>query len=145
MCVMSLPSTPPPAGWYPDPQSPVAERYWEGNAWSPHTRPRMTPAPMPAAAGDMGPSSSLHYLLPVGRSWQAVSAPYPGVFGLLFCLFPPAGIVMGAVAIALGVWALVRARSGGHGSARAIVAIVTGAATILLSIEVAHIVAASST
>lgn len=28
-----------PAGWYPDPQNPAAQRYWDGSAWTPHTAP----------------------------------------------------------------------------------------------------------
>lgn len=27
----------PPAGWYPDPASPDAQRYWDGQAWTSHT------------------------------------------------------------------------------------------------------------
>ena len=34
-----------PAGWYPDPQSPAQERYWDGVAWGNATRP---------AGGDSG-------------------------------------------------------------------------------------------
>ena len=34
-----------PAGWYPDPQNPAAQRYWDGAAWTQHAagRPRGTP------------------------------------------------------------------------------------------------------
>lgn len=38
------PSSSPPAGWYPDPALPGAERYYDGTAWTEHTRP---------AAGDV--------------------------------------------------------------------------------------------
>jgi len=129
MCRMSLPHVVPPAGWYADPQSPVVERYWDGQQWSPHTRPRVVPPP----ATDLGPSSALHYLLPVGRSWQSVAAPYLGLVGLIFCFFPPLGMLLGAGAIALGIWAFARAREGGHGRGRAVVALVTGVAAVALS------------
>ena len=31
-----------PAGWYPDPQNPAAQRYWDGTAWTTHTAPGQT-------------------------------------------------------------------------------------------------------
>lgn len=37
----------PVPGWYPDPQGPPAERWWDGTAWTAHTR---VPAPPPVAA-----------------------------------------------------------------------------------------------
>ncbi|WP_199548762.1 DUF2510 domain-containing protein [Streptomyces sp. N35] len=33
---MSMPPTPP--GWYQDPEAPSHERWWDGTAWTPHTR-----------------------------------------------------------------------------------------------------------
>ncbi|MDV6259822.1 DUF2510 domain-containing protein [Rhodococcoides yunnanense] len=41
--VTSHPRVPPPplvpAGWYPDPDRNKTLRYWDGNAWTPHTAP----------------------------------------------------------------------------------------------------------
>jgi hypothetical protein len=34
----------PPAGWYPDPDVPGGERYWDGVAWSEHRRAGAPPA-----------------------------------------------------------------------------------------------------
>lgn len=34
---MSASSTPP--GWYPDPQNPAQQRYWDGSSWSEATQP----------------------------------------------------------------------------------------------------------
>lgn len=35
-----------PAGWYPDPQNPAAQRYWDGTAWTQQTTaPGAPPAP----------------------------------------------------------------------------------------------------
>ncbi|WP_181777230.1 phospholipid scramblase-related protein [Amycolatopsis pittospori] len=32
-------SSPQPAGWYPDQQNPRVHRWWDGQAWTPNTRP----------------------------------------------------------------------------------------------------------
>jgi hypothetical protein len=34
----------PPAGWYPDPEKPGGQRYWDGTSWTEHSQ-----APAPAA------------------------------------------------------------------------------------------------
>ncbi|NUK12243.1 DUF2510 domain-containing protein [Streptomyces lunaelactis] len=34
-----------PAGWYPDPSVPSTERWWDGTAWTAHTRPVQAHAP----------------------------------------------------------------------------------------------------
>ncbi|GAA2456493.1 DUF2510 domain-containing protein [Streptomyces lavendulocolor] len=34
-----------PAGWYPDPGNPAVEHWWDGTAWTGHTRPAATGAP----------------------------------------------------------------------------------------------------
>ncbi|SNS46279.1 hypothetical protein SAMN06309944_0363 [Micrococcales bacterium KH10] len=96
--------------------------------WTPQTRPRVQPQPQ----SDNGPDSAMHYILPVGRSWQSVLAPYLGVLALVAFVVPVAAYVLGAAAIGCGVWAMVRAQSGGHGRGRAIVAIVLGLLAILL-------------
>jgi hypothetical protein len=39
-----------PAGWYPDPESPSQQRYWDGTRWTEHRAPLVSaPAPAPAA------------------------------------------------------------------------------------------------
>ncbi|WP_277949586.1 DUF2510 domain-containing protein [Cellulomonas sp. WB94] len=76
----------------------------------------------PAQKGSMatsGPSDAVHWMLPVGRSWQSITAGYVGLLSL--------GIwVLGPVAIWLGIWAILKARTGGHGRGRAVFAIITG-------------------
>ncbi len=37
----------PDSGWYPDPNSPETERYWDGNAWTTSTRPLQATPPAP--------------------------------------------------------------------------------------------------
>lgn len=50
----NVPTAPP--GWYPDPSSPDLQRYWDGDAWTESTAPRVvepftaTPHPSPEAA-----------------------------------------------------------------------------------------------
>lgn len=79
------------------------------------------PWEQPVAAGpSYGPTSAVHWLLPVGRSWQSIAAGYLGIVGLFIPVFAP-------FAIWLGIVALQRARTGGHGRGRAIFGIVAGA------------------
>lgn len=67
------------------------------------------------------PHDALHWIVPLGRSWQSVVAGYLGLVGLVVWPLAP-------VAVVLGAWAMVRARSGGHGRGRAVFAIVAGVA-----------------
>lgn len=41
----------PAAGWYPDPQNPMSQRYWDGNIWTDATRPVMPPTPAAPSYG----------------------------------------------------------------------------------------------
>lgn len=83
-----------------------------------------------AAPADLGPSNATHWLLPVGRSWQSLLAGYVGLACLLFAMAGYVGVIVGLLTIGLGVWALVVARKGGHGSGRAIFAIIAGVIAI---------------
>lgn len=47
----------PIPGWYPDPQSPTSQRYWDGTAWTDQTRPVMPSAPVPPPPFGAMPSS----------------------------------------------------------------------------------------
>ncbi|TQL02726.1 hypothetical protein [Cellulomonas sp. SLBN-39] len=58
-------------------------------------------------------------LKPVGRSWQSVVAGYVALFSVVVW-------ALGPLSLGLGVWAMVRARTGGHGRGRAVFAIVVG-------------------
>ena len=140
------------AGWYQDGVTTGVERWFDGAAWTEHTRPAAGPvpayaqpyarpyaqpyAPPPGYASapyygaqpgpvpgdvDSGPGSALHWLVPVGRSWQSIVAGYLGLVGLVVWVLAP-------VAIGFGVWAWRVARTGGHGTGRAVFAVVAGLA-----------------
>jgi hypothetical protein len=115
-----------PAGWYDDPQDARFIRFWDGFQWSANVAPKVAnPVGGSGSQGiDTSPSSVLHYIVPVGRSWQSVVAPYLGLFSLL--PVPVIGQLLGIGGIALGIIALRRARTGGHGTGRAIIGIVLG-------------------
>lgn len=39
-----------PAGWYPDPEQPLQQRWWDGSTWTDHRQPAPAPAGPPSAA-----------------------------------------------------------------------------------------------
>ncbi|MFF4033513.1 DUF2510 domain-containing protein [Streptomyces sviceus] len=43
-----------PPGWYPDPDAPLLERWWDGTAWTDHRRAPEAPGPPPAAGRAAG-------------------------------------------------------------------------------------------
>jgi hypothetical protein len=106
------PSAPP--GWYADPWLPHQVRWFDGVQWTPHA------APAQQGAADAGPDSALHWMLPVGRSWQSITAGYVGLFAVVI-------VFLGPVALGLGTWGLVVARRrDGHGTGRSVFAMVAG-------------------
>lgn len=74
----------PPAGWYPDPHSDGAQRWWDGTAWGPSTAAPGMPAPVSTAEAERRPSAwfaigggaalGLGAFLP----WATVTAPFVG-------------------------------------------------------------------
>jgi endonuclease YncB( thermonuclease family) len=79
---------PPPPGWYPDHQNPFRLRYWDGSAWTEHTRlPSPTPAPTTADRPDAKGS---------GFGKGVVTGVLAGAGALLAC------VLLVATALALG-------------------------------------------
>lgn len=126
---MSIPTSPPP-GWYVDPQSPSSARWFDGASWTAHVQPLGAPPP---TAPDHGPSTALHWVLPVGRSWQSILAGYVALVAMVTWTLAWAGgtgavigLAVAAVTVGLGAWALHAAAAGGHGRGRAWFAVVVG-------------------
>jgi hypothetical protein len=132
-------------GWYPDPYGQAGQRWFDGREWTGDVHPRPAPPPsgrpqptvLPAgqvlprdrksttSGGAQGVPQPRHgaeyWLIPVGRSWQAVLAPWIGLAGIVIPL-------LGLAGIGFGVWAL-RVPSGDGrrgGRIRPVVAIVLG-------------------
>ena len=67
------PTTPP--GWYPDPTAPGTERYWDGTAWTDHSRPVAVAPPAPAPAPPAPYSTPSGTPAPVGGVAGAAKKP----------------------------------------------------------------------
>lgn len=73
------PESPRPAGWYDDEADASRLRYWDGDAWSPHTTPRPSDAPaspVPPAVASVAPAASASPPAPEASAPEA-SAPPP--------------------------------------------------------------------
>ena len=57
-------STAAPPGWYPDPERPGSQRWWDGAAWTSHVQ---SAGPAPGAAGTATPTRS------DSRTWAMVA------------------------------------------------------------------------
>jgi hypothetical protein len=101
------------------PAAPVAQPYAAAPGAAPGWAPQATAwYPDPPRPGE-SPRDALHWLIPVGRSWQSVVAGYLGLVAIV--VWP-----LGPVALGFGVWAMRRAQDGGHGRGRAVLALVVG-------------------
>jgi hypothetical protein len=135
---MSL-STAPPPGWYADGCTPYVLRWFDGTRWTEHVTPVGGPPAPPAP--DLGPSNALHWVVPVGRSWQSIVAGYTGLFALFLGLLGAAGPVglmiagvAGGAAVWIGVLAIRAAATGGHGRGRAWFGIVCGVLCVAIAV-----------
>ncbi|MBT2389312.1 DUF2510 domain-containing protein [Streptomyces sp. ISL-1] len=83
-----------PAGWYPDPNVPGSERWWDGAAWSAHTRPVQAHAPVQAQA----PVQAAGFGPPTVPARQAPHAGAGGGRVRLVALAAAGVVLVGAVA-----------------------------------------------
>lgn len=82
-----------PAGWFPDPNTPGTERWWDGTVWTAHTRPVQAqvpvPPPVPAGPAGFGPPT-----VPMAHA-----ASGGGGRGRLLALAAAGVVLVGAVAV----------------------------------------------
>jgi len=98
---MSEPTPPASADWYPDPQDPAQERYWDGIAWTGDVRspegsamiPPPPPPPPPPPAAARPPRTTT-------RNGFSIAGIFFGVLAFLILpiIFGPVGLTLGAVA-----------------------------------------------
>ena len=94
-----------PAGWYPDPQNPGQQRYWDGNAWSEATQPLGGGAPAPAYGQQVGYGYTQGAgVIPAdaGARFAAYLIDAVIIFGAIIAVLI-LGAIFGAIADALGV------------------------------------------
>ena len=117
------------AGWYPDTAHAGMLRYFDGTQWTGHTTPMTAPVQYQPPSVGSSPSDPVHWLLPIGRTWQSIAGGYVALFATLIW-------VLGPVAIWLGVAALrASARGKGHGRGRAYFSLIVGSlATVAMII-----------
>jgi len=88
------------------------------------------PQTAPPRSFGQSPATAAHWMLPTGRSWQSIASGYVALFAIV--IWP-----LGPIALALGIWALVRAaQQGSHGRGRSIFAIIVGVLTSIILIAV---------
>ena len=55
----------PPAGWYPDPDEPANQKYWDGTSWTEHATPAATSVP---------PTPTANVTTPPGTNGLAIAS-----------------------------------------------------------------------
>ena len=144
----------PPADWYPDPEDPGQQRYWDGGQWTEHRAPAAAssqPAEPAAPYGSSDGGTAAPAWDQSSSAWGSSSpaGPAPGGAGTngmaiaslviavisFFLAFVAIGGLGGIVAVVLGVLALRRVKGSGQGGrGLAIGGIVVGALSVLLGI-----------
>jgi hypothetical protein len=143
----------PPANWYPDPEVPGQQRYWDGTQWTEHRAPGVGAQPQGAAWGAASDTQVQGGQPAWGQqpqqAWGQQAQPASGstnglaitslVVAILsfFLAFVAIGGLGGVVAVVLGVMGLRRIREsngaqGGRGLA--ISGIVVGGVSVLIAI-----------
>jgi hypothetical protein len=111
-------------GWYPDPHGQAAHRWFDGSRWTGHVSPAPAAVHPYVLPNGRSRTGGEYWLVPVGRSREAVLAPWVAL-GALF--LGPLGLSAGITAIVLAICALCLPREPGRGGrGRPVVAIVLG-------------------
>ena len=146
----------PPANWYPDPEVPGQQRYWDGTRWTEHRAPMGEQ--QPAAAAPAGEATapqpawdttaqSAPTVTPTKTNGLAIASLVIAILSFV-AAFVAIGAISGAVAVVLGVIALRQVKnSAGTQTGRgvAIGGIALGGVAILLGIVVFAFFAAITT
>lgn len=89
------PTTTVAPNWYPDPENPTQQRFWDGAAWTQHIRPAVGPV-VPAPTAQLGSSATSQST----SNGLSISAMILGA--IAFLIFPPlfgtVGLVLAGVA-----------------------------------------------
>ncbi|MFD4138421.1 DUF2510 domain-containing protein [Streptomyces sp. NPDC058572] len=67
-----------PAGWYPDPNAPATERWWDGTAWTAHSRAAQAPGPVPQAGSPQGDAHGVGFGAPAVPVHRPAATPGTG-------------------------------------------------------------------
>ncbi|MGO4534397.1 DUF2510 domain-containing protein [Leifsonia sp. 2MCAF36] len=112
-----------PAGWYPDPEYPGQQRYWDGSSWTVNRAPTLTPATPNSAPADHTPSRRS------GDSTQAVLGLVLAILGFVLGVIPFAAWfawLLFVPALILAIRVLVQRRPGRGQSTSAIIVVGVG-------------------
>lgn len=153
----------PPAGWYPNPADGSQSRWWDGSAWTEHTK---IPDPVLASIAGIpitAPSDFPSSVNPGGSAQQTAFYPTPhpgaaararnglataalifGIVAVLVALFTQGpGALLGVAAIVLGAVGASRGARVGTGKPRAIWGITLGATAVGIGMLVNFVTAAT--
>ncbi|MBJ7470099.1 MAG: DUF4870 domain-containing protein [Solirubrobacteraceae bacterium] len=89
---MTDPGTPPPPpNWYPDPQNPSAQRWWDGSQWTDYERPAATSGATLPAGPPMNATDERNWVLAAHLSALPASFAFLAFVGPLLVLLIKGG------------------------------------------------------